>query len=156
VGAGRTTREEEAMSERAAPVGIVVVSHSGRVADSVVELVASLAHLDPDGPRLIAAGGLDDGSIGTDAVRILRAIGEADRGSGVVIVADLGSAVLSAFTAIEELLEPDAAGRVRVSGGPLVEGAFIGTVQAAAGDDLEAVVAAANGAAGLDKLDGRA
>jgi dihydroxyacetone kinase DhaKLM complex PTS-EIIA-like component DhaM len=88
-------------------------------------------------------------------VRIANAIGEADRGSGVVVVADLGSAVISAFTAIEELLEPDAAARVRVSGGPLVEGAFIGTVQAAAGDDLDAVLTATNGAAGLDKLEGR-
>ena len=144
------------MSERAAPVGIVVVSHSGRVADGVVELVANLAHLDADGPALLAAGGLDDGSIGTDAARIATAIGEADRGSGVVVVADLGSAVLSTFTAIEELLEPETAARVRVSGGPLVEGAFIGTVQASAGDDLEAVLAAANGAAALDKLEGRA
>jgi dihydroxyacetone kinase phosphotransfer subunit len=143
------------MSEEAAPVGIVVVSHSGRVAESVVELVANLAYLDPDGPKLLPAGGLDDGSIGTDATRIASAIGEADRGSGVVIVADLGSAVLSAFTAIEELLEPGAAARVRVSSGPLVEGAFIGTVQASAGDDLDAVLAAANGAGGLDKLAGQ-
>jgi dihydroxyacetone kinase phosphotransfer subunit len=151
----RGDREEVEMGEEAAPVGIVVVSHSGRVADSVVEMVANLAYLDPDGPALLPAGGLDDGSIGTDAVRIANAIGEADRGSGVVVVADLGSAVISAFTAIEELLEPDAAARVRVSGGPLVEGAFIGTVQAAAGDDLDAVLTATNGAAGLDKLEGR-
>jgi dihydroxyacetone kinase phosphotransfer subunit len=144
------------MSEEAAPVGIVVVSHSGRVADAVVELVANLAYLDADGPALLAVGGLEDGTIGTDAARIANAIGAADRGSGVVVVADLGSAVISAFTAIEELLEPEAAARVRVSSGPLVEGAFIGTVQASAGDDLEAVLAAANGAAGLDKLEGRA
>jgi PTS hybrid protein len=143
------------MSEVTAPVGIVVVSHSGRVADAVVELVASLASLEADGPTLLAAGGLDDGSIGTDAARIATAIGEADRGSGVVVIADLGSAVISAFTAIEELLDPAAGSRVRVSGGPLVEGAFIGTVQASAGDDLEAVLAAANGAAALDKLEGR-
>jgi PTS hybrid protein len=143
------------MSEATAPVGIVVVSHSARVADAVVELVANLAHLDAGGPALLAAGGLDDGSIGTDAARIASAIGEAERGSGVVVVADLGSAVISTFTAIEELLEPEARSRVRVSSGPLVEGAFIGAVQASAGDDLETVVAAANAAAGLDKLEGR-
>jgi PTS hybrid protein len=144
------------MSEEAAPVGIVVVSHSGRVADAVVELVANLAYLDADGPALLAVGGLEDGTIGTDAARIANAIGAADRGSGVVVVADLGSAVLATFTAIEDLLDPRAAARVRVSSGPLVEGAFVGAVQASAGDDLEAVLAAANGAAGLDKLEGRA
>ena len=48
-------------------VGIVVVSHSAEVADATVRLVAQLANLPDDGPRLVAAGGLDDGSIGTDA-----------------------------------------------------------------------------------------
>jgi dihydroxyacetone kinase phosphotransfer subunit len=143
------------MSEEAAPVGIVVVSHSGRVSDAVVELVANLANLDADGPALVSAGGLEDGTIGTDAARIARAIAAADRGSGAVVVADLGSAVLSTFTAIEELLEPEAARRVVVSGGPLVEGAFVAAVQASAGDDLAAVAAAADDASTLDKLDGR-
>ena len=48
-----------------ANVGIVVVSHSAEVADATVRLVARLANLPPDGPRLVAAGGLEDGSIGT-------------------------------------------------------------------------------------------
>jgi dihydroxyacetone kinase phosphotransfer subunit len=136
-------------------VGIVVVSHSAEVADATVRLVAQLANLPDDGPRLVAAGGLDDGSIGTDAVRIAAAIGRADAGAGVVVVADLGSAVLSTFTALEELLAPDAVGRVAVSGGPLVEGAFVAAVQAAAGDELDGVRAAADEAATMDKLGDR-
>jgi dihydroxyacetone kinase phosphotransfer subunit len=131
-------------------VGIVVVSHSADVAEGTVALVGQLANIDDDGPRLVAAGGLDDGSIGTDAVRIADAIGRADAGAGVVVLADLGSAVLSTFTAIEELLAPDLAGRVAVSGGPLVEGTFVAAVQAAAGDRLHADEAAA-----MDKLGDR-
>ena len=50
-----------------AMVGIVVVSHSAEVAEATVRLVARLANLPADGPRLLAAGGLEDGSIGTDA-----------------------------------------------------------------------------------------
>jgi dihydroxyacetone kinase phosphotransfer subunit len=137
------------------PVGIVVVSHSAALADAVVELVRQLANLDVSGPRLVAAGGMADGSLGTDAARISEAVRAADGGRGVVILADLGSGVLSAFTAVDDLLEPDVATRARVSNGPLVEGAFVAAVQAAAGDGLDDVLAAADRASEMDKLGGR-
>lgn len=139
-----------------ASVGIVVVSHSGELADAAVRLVIRLANLGSDGPRLIAAGGLEDGSIGTDAVRIADAVRRADAGSGVVILADLGSAVLSAGTAIDDLLEPEVAARAAISNGPLVEGAFVAAVQASAGDDLGVVRDAADAAGSMDKLGDRA
>lgn len=144
------------MSEPGSPlVGIVVVSHSAEVAEATVRLVSNLANLGPDGPRLVAAGGMDDGSLGTDAVRIADAIAAADAGSGVVILADLGSAILAASTAIDELLPPDLAGRVAISNGPLVEGTFVAAVQAAAADGLAGVRAAADEASGMDKLGDR-
>ena len=139
----------------APPVGIVVVSHSGPLADATVDLVRQLANLDDDGPRLVAAGGLEDGSVGTDAVRIADAIARADSGGGVIVLADLGGAVLSAFTALEELLDADAVARVAISGGPLVEGTFVAAVQASAGDALDGVRAAADEAAAMDKLGDR-
>lgn len=138
--------------ETAAAVGIVVVSHSAELADATVELVARLANLPVDGPRLVAAGGMEDGSIGTDAVRVADALAAADQGAGVVVVADLGSAVLSAMTAIEELIPPELAQRVRVSKGPIVEGCFVAAVQASIGDPVDAVLAAAEEAATLDKM----
>jgi dihydroxyacetone kinase DhaKLM complex PTS-EIIA-like component DhaM len=103
----------------------------------------------------VGAGGLEDGSIGTDATRIADALVAADAGAGVVVLADLGSAVLATVTAIEELLEPDLAARVRISGGPLVEGAFVAAVQASAGNGLDGVLAAADEAASMNKLEGR-
>jgi phosphoenolpyruvate---glycerone phosphotransferase subunit DhaM len=136
-------------------VGIVVVSHSTEVADATAALVRQLANVAEDGPRIVAAGGLADGTVGTDAVRIAEAIATADAGAGVVILADLGSAVLSAVTAVEELLEPDRATRVALSSGPLVEGTFVATVQASAGDALDGVRAAADEAASMDKLGDR-
>ncbi len=139
-----------------ATVGIVVVSHSADVADATVRLVARLANLTADGPRLVAAGGLEeDGSIGTDATRIADALAAADTGAGVVVLADLGSAVLATMTAIDELIDPELASRVRVSGGPLVEGTFVAAVQASAGDRLDGVLAGANEAGSMNKLDGR-
>jgi dihydroxyacetone kinase phosphotransfer subunit len=137
------------------PVGIVVVSHSGAVADAVVELVRQLANLPDSGPRVVAAGGMADGQPGTDAARVATSVRDADQGGGAVILTDLGSSILSAFTAIEELLSPEQAARVRVSGGPLVEGTFVAAVQSAAGDELETVLAAADSAARMDKLGDR-
>ena len=133
-------------------VGIVVVSHSAAVADATVDLVRQLANLDADGPRLVAAGGMADGAIGTDAARIADAIARADAGAGAVILADLGGAVLATQLALDELVPPDVAARVRLSGGPLVEGTFIAAVQASAGDGVDGVAAAADDAAGMDKL----
>jgi dihydroxyacetone kinase phosphotransfer subunit len=137
-------------------VGVVVVSHSAPLADAVVELVRQLANLDASsGPRLVAAGGMADGSLGTDATRIAEAVGAADAGAGVVITADLGSAVLAAVTALDDLLPAPASRHVRVSNGPIVEGTFVAAVQAFAGDSVDEVAAAADGAAQMDKLGDR-
>ena len=129
-------------------VGIVVVSHSAQIAAGTVELARQMA-----GPelRILAAGGLADGSLGTDAAAIMEAILAADDGAGVFVLVDLGSAVLATQTALE-LLGEEAAGRVRLSGGPLVEGAVVAALQASIGDPLDAVLAAAEGAASLPKL----
>jgi dihydroxyacetone kinase phosphotransfer subunit len=131
-------------------VGIVVVSHSARIAAGTVELARQMAGPDL---RIEGAGGMADGSLGTDAAVIMTAIEAADTGAGVVVLVDLGSAVLATQTALE-LLGDGVAARVRLSGGPLVEGAVVAALQASIGDALEAVHAAAEGAASLPKLPG--
>jgi PTS hybrid protein len=134
------------VSSAAAPcVGLVVVSHSSRIAEGTAELAGQMAGPDV---RIIPAGGMEDGAIGTDAARIAVAIGEADAGSGVVVLADLGSAVLATRTALELLGNPD---NVRLSRGPIVEGAIIAAVQASTGSSLDDVLEAAEGAASLPK-----
>ncbi|MGB0097670.1 MAG: dihydroxyacetone kinase phosphoryl donor subunit DhaM, partial [Solirubrobacteraceae bacterium] len=87
-------------------VGIVVVSHSAALADGVVELARQMGG---DELRLEAAGGLEDGAIGTDAERVRAAIERAMSDDGVLVLMDLGSALMSAEMAVE-LLEAD--GRV--------------------------------------------
>jgi dihydroxyacetone kinase phosphotransfer subunit len=126
-------------------VGLVVVSHSSRIAEGTAELAAQMAG---DEVRIIPAGGMADGSIGTDAVRIAEAIAAADAGAGVVVLADLGSAVLSTRTALELMGEPP---NVRLSRGPIVEGAVIAAVQASTGSSLDEVLQAAEDAATLPK-----
>jgi dihydroxyacetone kinase phosphotransfer subunit len=133
------------VSDTAAYVGLVIVSHSRLIADGTAELAGQMA-----GPevRIVPAGGMADGAIGTDAARIAEAIGEADGGGGVVVLADLGSAVLATMTALDLLGDPSG---VRLSKGPIVEGAVMAAVQASTGSTLEDVLGAAEAAASLPK-----
>ncbi|MFC5370284.1 dihydroxyacetone kinase phosphoryl donor subunit DhaM [Arcanobacterium bovis] len=119
-------------------VGIVVVSHSRALAEAAVELANIMVHA--DAPSIAIAAGLDDGGFGTDATQIMSAIEEVDGGDGVVIFVDMGSAVMSAQTAIE-LLDSDA----RILSAPFVEGITAGMVAAATGADLAQVVKLAEG-----------
>jgi phosphoenolpyruvate---glycerone phosphotransferase subunit DhaM len=128
-------------------VGLVIVSHSAKIAEGVVELAGQMA----GDVRIEAAGGIEDG-IGTDAGLIAQAIEAADSGDGVLVLVDLGSAVLSAQLAIDELIDPEHHGRVRIAEAPVVEGAVIGAVQASTGATLDEVDQAAQGAATMRKV----
>ncbi|WP_448618922.1 dihydroxyacetone kinase phosphoryl donor subunit DhaM [Geodermatophilus sp. URMC 65] len=122
------------------PVGLVVVSHSRALADAAVELARGML----PGRELavgVAAGDVD-GGLGTDATAIADAVTAADSGDGVVVLMDLGSAVLSAETALE-LLDDDVRERVVLSPAPLVEGLVGAAVTAAAGADRDRVAAEA-------------
>jgi multiphosphoryl transfer protein len=124
-------------------VGIVIVSHSATLAAGVRELAAQMAGPDV---RLEVAGGIDapEPALGTDAVRVAEAIGRADTGDGVLVLMDLGSAVLSAETALD-LLPADQQELVVLSEGPLVEGAVAAAVSARLGASLREVAAEARG-----------
>jgi phosphocarrier protein FPr len=123
-------------------VGIVIVSHSATLAAGVRELAAEMSGPDV---RLELAGGLDEpGALGTDAVRVAEAISRAESGDGVLVLMDLGSAVLSAETALD-LLDPDERERVLLCEAPLVEGAVAAAVAAKLGAPLADVAAEARG-----------
>ncbi|WP_242087771.1 HPr family phosphocarrier protein [Microbacterium lacticum] len=121
-------------------IGFVVVSHSEPLAVAAVDLAMQMIHGDAP-PVRVAAGA--DGGFGTDAVAIAAAIDELAEIDGVLILTDLGSAVLSSELALElrESTQP-----VRISGGPFVEGATAGIVRAATGGTLDEVAAEAAGA----------
>jgi phosphoenolpyruvate---glycerone phosphotransferase subunit DhaM len=129
-------------------VGLVIVSHSARLAEGVVELAGQMAR---GAVRLVAAGGTDDGALGTSLDRVLAGIDAADAGEGVLLLVDLGSAGLVAEMALEQLPEPRRA-RVRLSGAPLVEGAVVAAVEASVGSPLELVARAAEEAVTLNKM----
>ncbi|MFD5782196.1 PTS-dependent dihydroxyacetone kinase phosphotransferase subunit DhaM [Streptomyces sp. NPDC126933] len=122
------------------PVGIVLVSHSGPVARAVAELAQGLAGGGVTAP-VAAAGGTPDGGLGTSSELIVAAAAQVDRGAGVAILVDLGSAVLTVKALLAEGDElPD---RARLVDAPFVEGAVAAMVTASAGGTLDAVEAAA-------------
>lgn len=79
-------------------VGIVIVSHSEKLAESIVDLTRMMA----DGANIVAAGGLEDGSFGTSYERIKEAIGKVYSEEGVIILMDMGSAVMTTEMVLEE------------------------------------------------------
>ncbi len=131
-------------------VGIVLVSHSALIAHGLVDLARQMAPT----VAIVPAGGSGDGTrddagIGTSFDVVSAALAAAEGGDGVVVLADLGSAYLTAETAVD-LLDEDAARRVVVVRSPLVEGAVAAAVAAETGGSLEDVAAAAASAAGAD------
>ncbi|MFC6355653.1 dihydroxyacetone kinase phosphoryl donor subunit DhaM [Luethyella okanaganae] len=122
-------------------VGIVFVSHSAKIAEGLIELASQMA------PTVLmsAAGGTDDGRIGTSFEKVTAGISAVDAGAGVVIICDLGSAILTAETAVD-FLDDDVRGRVRIVDAPLVEGGVAASVAAEIVGGLDAVAAAAESA----------
>ncbi|MDR0416813.1 MAG: phosphoenolpyruvate--protein phosphotransferase, partial [Propionibacteriaceae bacterium] len=135
-------------------IGIVVVSHSRPLATAAVALASQMAPAEAR-PRIEVAAGLSDTEFGTDAAAIAEAVAKADSPAGVVILTDLGSAVLSSEMALE-LVEPAVAERALICPAPLVEGLIAAVVTASTGADRAAVAAEANAglAAKIEHLGG--
>ncbi len=116
-------------------ISIVIVSHSEKLAQGVTELARGMAGPDV---RIAATGGLaiPDHPLGTDAALVLAAIQEVYSDEGVIVLVDLGSAVLSTEMALEQLI-PEQRPHVILSDAPLVEGAIAAAVQARLGGTLE-------------------
>jgi multiphosphoryl transfer protein len=124
-------------------VGLVIVSHSATLAAGVAELARGMGGEVP----IELAGGIEspEPALGTDAVRVAEAIERADQGDGVLVLMDLGSAVLSAEMALD-LLPVERRARVLLTEAPLAEGTVAAAVTAKLGASVEEVAAEARGA----------
>ena len=114
-------------------VGIVIVSHS-RTADSVVEFTGLMAA----DAKIAAAGGMEDGSFGTSFEKIQKAVESVYSEDGVIILMDMGSAVMTTEMVIE-MFDPE---KVKMADCPLVEGAVVATIDAVSGMKLEEITEA--------------
>jgi len=126
-------------------VGIVVVSHSADLARGVADLASQMAGPDV---RIEVAGGAPDGTLGTDDTQVRDAIRRANQGEGVIVLGDIGSAILT----IRHVIEHQTNGSTRLVDAPLVEGAVAAAVVASMGSTLADVASAAEEARGANKL----
>ena len=129
------------MTDQWAPVALVLVSHSRALAEGAAQVAGQMA----PGVRIVAAGGTDDDGIGTSFDRVAAAVRDATAdGRSTVVLADLGSAVLTVETVFE--LDETLPARARLASAPFVEGAVAAAVTAQQGAGVEAVLDAAQGA----------
>ncbi|HCD1257615.1 TPA: dihydroxyacetone kinase subunit DhaM [Citrobacter amalonaticus] len=121
-------------------VNLVIVSHSARLGEGVGELAQQM--LMGGNCKIAVAAGIDDpqNPIGTDPIKVMEAIESVADTDHVLVMMDIGSALLSAETALE-LLDPTIAAKVRLCAAPLVEGTLAATVSAAAGAAIDKVIA---------------
>ena len=125
-------------------VGIVVASHSRRLAEGVVELAQMMA---PNVP-IAAAGGLEDDTPGTSCRKILGAMTQVYSDDGVAILMDIGSAVMTAEIAMELFNRP----KMRLVDCPLVEGAVVAAIESNQGASLDQIERRASEAGAIKKL----
>ena len=124
--------------------GIVIVSHSKNLADSVVEFTGLMA---PDA-KIAAAGGMEDGGFGTSFEKIQKAIESVYSEEGVIVLMDMGSAVMTTEMVLD-MFEPDT---VKMADCPLVEGAVVATINAVSGMKMDEILAALSQVAGTPKF----
>ena len=125
-------------------VGIVIVSHSEKLAEGVVDVTRIMA----DGCPVAAAGGSDDGGYGTGYEKIRKAIESVRGKDGVLVLTDMGSAVMTA----EMVIENEGFDDVRLVDCPLAEGAIAATLSSRCGDALETVKEQALSSKNMTKL----
>ena len=116
-------------------VGIVIVSHSEKLAEGVLDATKIMA----DGCPAAIAGGTDDGGYGTSFEKIRNAVLSVYSEDGVVMLMDMGSAVMTAQMVIEDLGYDN----VKTVDCPIAEGAVAATLSSLCGDDLNTVIAQA-------------
>ncbi|WP_173915512.1 dihydroxyacetone kinase phosphoryl donor subunit DhaM [Halobacillus sp. Marseille-Q1614] len=121
-----------------ANVGIVLISHSPKVVEGIKDIINQVA-MDV---KVATAGGSDENEIGTSVEKIQHAIEKAQSDRGVLLIYDLGSAMMNAELAIE-MSELD---NLQIANAPILEGAYVAAVESGMGKELSEVKQAAESA----------
>lgn len=122
-------------------VGIILVSHSSKIVEGLLEMIKEMVNVDSESENLLlkTAGGTEDGRLGTSAITISEKIEECSDCSDIFIFCDMGSAFLSAEMA-KELCEPDIERKIKIIRVPLIDGAFCASIQASIGKNGEEIM----------------
>jgi phosphoenolpyruvate---glycerone phosphotransferase subunit DhaM len=120
-------------------VVIILVSHSRKITDGLKEMIEEMTG-QHEFIRIISAGGTEDGRIGTDPMLIKDTIESNADADSIYLFADLGSAVISIDTVMDMIEDEALKKKCIYVDGPLVEGAFVGSVQCLVDPSPEAVL----------------
>ena len=118
-------------------VNILIISHSLKIAEGTKELAEEMKQNDL---KIEIVGGTADGKLGTDPDQIEKNLKNMDYEDGIVVLADLGSAVMS-FNMVKEWLPEKMQKKIKLADAPIVEGAVLGAIEASLGKNLEQVLA---------------
>lgn len=129
-------------------IGFILVSHSDKLAEGVKEIADQMNN---GQTNVKAVGGVGDGRIGTNPIRIQEAIEELYDGDSILIFGDLGSSIMSAQMAIDMVDESISEKTILVDA-PLVEGAIAAIVQASITDNVKDILMAAEEAKTINKF----
>ena len=118
-------------------VNILIISHSLKIAEGTKELAEEMKQNDL---KIEIVGGTADGKLGTDPDQIENNLRTMDSEDGIIVLADLGSAVMS-FNMVKEWLPKKMQNKIKLADAPIVEGAVLGAIEASLGKNLEQVLA---------------
>ena len=121
-------------------ISIILVSHSKKITDGLKEMIEEMVDSTED-VKIFSAGGTQDGRLGTDSVAIYNIIKKSNQHKNILIFADIGSAILSTETAIDLIEDEELKSKVTLVDAPLVEGAFVASIQAMVDNDVEGILA---------------
>lgn len=113
-------------------VGIVIISHSEKVAEGIKEIIRQVVEEVP----VEIAGGTDTGEVGTNIDKIIGAINRAYSDKGVLLFYDLGSAKMNAEMAVD-LIDKE---KIVLVEAPILEGAYVGAVEASLGKEIDEIL----------------
>lgn len=117
-------------------LGILIISHSDKIAEGAKEVAEQMMQAEVD---IRAVGGTADGEIGTDVDSIESVIKDMNIDAGIIVLADLGSAVMS-FDLVYDFLSEAEQSKIKLANAPIVEGAVLAAIEASLGKDMEAVL----------------
>lgn len=129
-------------------IGVLIVSHSHKIAEGIKELAMQMAK---DDQKIIAVGGTNCGTIGTDPIAIYEGMLKADSGDGVLVLADIGSSIMSVDLA-KEMLDEEIRNRVYLANAPIVEGSVSAVVEIGLGSSIYEILLACEKTKQMDKI----
>ncbi|RQD72609.1 MAG: PTS-dependent dihydroxyacetone kinase phosphotransferase subunit DhaM [Halanaerobium sp. MSAO_Bac5] len=117
-------------------VNILLVSHSVEIAEGTKELAEQMKQGEVE---IAAVGGTEAGELGTNPDAIESAVNEIDKSDGLIILADLGSAVMS-VNMVLDWLDDEVRAKIQLADAPFVEGAVIAAVESGMGNSMEEIL----------------